>query len=94
MLTDNVKEIEEIWNEATTLHGDSYDKRQIFIYYAWVKWFKRKATKWVNAFKNNKYTCNEFVIIACRAGLAGFLKLDFSYTPEGLYRHFYGEPSK
>lgn len=93
-LTDSPEIIQEIWDKATSLHGDAYDKRQILIYYIWIKYFKRKATKWINAFNNGKYTCNEFAITVCRAGLTDFANLDFSKTPEGLFRFFYGHPSK
>ena len=86
--------IDKIWHESTELHGDAYDKKQILIYLIWIRYFKRKGKKLVNAFRNGKYTCNEFVITACRAALADFMLLDFSYTPEGLFKYFYGKSSK
>jgi len=93
-LSEDSDTITRIWDEACTLHGDAYDKRQILVYFIWIKYFKRKATRVINAFNNGKYTCNEFVITACRAALKDFLNLDFSYTPEGLFKYLYGHSSK
>ena len=86
--------IEKVWNEACTLHGSGYDAKQILIYFIWIRYFHRKGRKLVNAFRNGKYTCNEFAITACRAALQDFMNLDFSYTPEGLWKYFYGKASK
>jgi len=86
--------MKKIWEEATSLHGDAYDARQILIYLIWIKYLKGKGKKFVNAFINGKFTCNEFVITACKAALADFAQFDMTFTPERMYRYFYGKSSK
>ena len=83
--------IKKIWDECTLLHGDAYDKRQILVYFIWVRYFKRKGTKLVNAFHNNKFTCNELVITACKTAIADFKNMDYSYTPNRIFKYFFGK---
>ena len=94
LLTTETAAIEELWKAATALHGDEYDTAKILIYFMWIRYFHRKDSKIVDNFNNGKYTCNEFVVAVCRGTLSDFQNMDYSYTPEALYKYFYGEPSK
>jgi hypothetical protein len=83
--------IKKVWDKCTSLHGDAYDKAQILIYYVWVRFFKRKGTKIVNAFHNKKFTCNELVVTVCKEISSDFRLMDYSYTPNRIFKYFFGK---
>ena len=85
-----------LWNQCLPLHGDAYDARQILIYYAWIRLLKRKKeAKLFKLNRKDRYTCNELVVEAGNEIVPQLNGLDFSYTPEALFKVFHdGIPSK
>jgi len=84
-----------LWNNCIPLHGDSYDGRQILIYYAWIRLLrKKKNAKLFKLNNRDRFTCNEFVVRAGQYVVPEITGLDYSYTPERLFALFHaGEGS-
>jgi len=79
-----------LWNDCIPLHGKSYDKHQILLYFTWIRIFKKSSNYRKRLDRKNhpdKYTCNEFVVESGKYGDPLVEGLDFSYTPELLFRH-------
>lgn len=88
MLTE--VESQRLWDNCIPLHGDSYDTRQILVYYAWIRLMhKKQDSKLFEINRQDKYTCNEFVVKVGRQVVKMMSKLDYSYTPERLFEHFH-----
>ena len=82
---------QSLWEDCIPLHGDAYDKRQILVYYAWIRFLHMKPeSKLFKINKKDKYTCNEFVVQVGRQVVPEMSMLDFSYTPERLFKVFHG----
>ena len=86
--------LQRLWEQCLLLHGDGYDKGQIVRYFLWIRLFRKKGTKCVRLNDNKKYTCNEFVVETGRNTIAKMSELDFSYTPEKLFKFINGVPSR
>lgn len=82
-----------LWNECIKYHGSEYNVEQIIRYYIWIKYFKRRGQVF-KPFVNGKFTCNELMIATGKAAVPVMKELDYSSTPEALYRFFMGHPSK
>ena len=82
-----------LWNECLKYHGDPYDVGQIIRYYIWIKWFHRKGEVY-RPYVNDKFTCNEFIVTTGKPIIIAMHALDYSYTPEGLFRYFMGHASR
>ena len=79
-----------LWNDCIPLHGKKYDSHQILLYFTWIRIFKRGSKYRKRLDKKNhpdKYTCNEFVLQSGKYGDPFVAGLDFSYTPEMLFKH-------
>ena len=88
--------VQLLWNNCLPHHGAEYDTRQILIYYAWIRLFRRKkGAKVLKLHKKGCYTCNELVVSAGKGIIPEFRDTDLSYTPESLFRLMHeGQTSK
>ena len=87
-LTDG--EAQLLWNDCLPLHGKEYNTRQILIYYAWIRFLKRKSREIFKYERKDKYTCNQFVVDAGREVVPALKGTDDSFTPEKLFKLFHG----
>lgn len=84
---------DELWKECLKLHGDKYDKAKLALYFIWMRIFRGRNKKIVTR-RNGEYTCNEFCIEAGRKAVRRMKNLDFSKTPNLLFKFFYGRDAK
>lgn len=86
-----------LWDAHIALHGESYDKRLILAYYAWMRIFrrKRKTRAMISKAGNGKYTCNELFVVAGR-DLDPYVPhdADVTWTPEYCFFKAIGAPSE
>lgn len=84
-----------VWKRAVSLHGRGYDNGLLLLYLLWGRIFGKASGEWLFQWNDpSKFTCNEFTIAAIR-GLVPQVpcEADQSFTPEGLFRTFFGIPS-
>ena len=82
-----------LWNDCLPFHGKRYDTARILGYYIWIRLRGRRGQP--NLHMKSRYTCNEFVIRSGRQMVDCMASLDYSYTPERLFRLFHNtRPSK
>lgn len=70
---------QSLYNACLPEHGDHYNTMQIIRYYFWIRFCKRKDSKWINKL-TDKYTCNTFVVKTGRQVVDAMSGLDYSYT--------------
>ena len=83
------KERYELWRSCVELHGCGYDTGQIIRYYLWIRLFEKKGEKILRLYDDGKYTCNELHVKTGKEILKAYSELDYSYTPERLFRFFH-----
>ena len=87
----------DMYRKALTYHGDGYDWSQLLIYLAWVKLWRRKPSSFLKKLsgKSDRVTCNELVCGICYGLSPEFAEADWSWTPEGIFKHLHdGEGSR
>jgi len=77
-----------LWEDCLPFHGDSYDTARILGYFLWIKLRKGKGKPRLHM--KDRFTCNEFCVAAGRQMIDKLHDVDFSYTPERLFRLFHG----
>jgi len=80
-----------LYRKALDYHGDGYDWGQLLIYLAWVKLWRRKQSSFLEKLsgKSGRVTCNELVCGVCHGLASEFVNADFTWTPEGIFKHLH-----
>ena len=80
-----------LWNECVKYHGDPYDVGQIVRCFIWIKYQHARGKKVLRLYCDGKFTCNEFMVETGRLIVRDWEKLDYSFTPNRLFKFLNGK---